>query len=65
MFNFKKGLYNEFGIASPIGFEETPMGGWFHKKLTSLDPASSIVVKGRSLNLIEEIFPDQSNLDPL
>ena len=26
-----KGLYNEFGIASPIGFEETPMGGWFHK----------------------------------
>ena len=26
-----KGLYNEFGIVSPIGFEETPMGGWFHK----------------------------------
>ncbi len=26
-----KGLYNEFGITSPIGFEETPMGGWFHK----------------------------------
>ena len=26
-----KGLYNEFGITSPIGFEETPIGGWFHK----------------------------------
>lgn len=26
-----KGLYNEFGITSPIGFEETPLGGWFHK----------------------------------
>ena len=26
-----KGLYNEFGITSPLGFEETPMGGWFHK----------------------------------
>ena len=26
-----KGLYNEFGITSPVGFEETPMGGWFHK----------------------------------
>ena len=26
-----KGLYNEFGITSPIGFEETPVGGWFHK----------------------------------
>lgn len=26
-----KGLYNEFGISQPIGFEETPVGGWFHK----------------------------------
>ena len=26
-----RGLFNEFGITSPIGFEETPMGGWFHK----------------------------------
>jgi hypothetical protein len=26
-----KGLYNEFGITSPVGFEETPVGGWFHK----------------------------------
>ena len=26
-----KGLYNEFGITSPVGFEETPIGGWFHK----------------------------------
>ena len=26
-----KGLFNEFGINSPLGFEETPMGGWFHK----------------------------------
>ena len=23
-----KGLFNEFGINSPLGFEETPMGGW-------------------------------------
>jgi len=26
-----KGLFNEFGINSPLGFEETPMDGWFHK----------------------------------
>jgi len=26
-----KGLYNEFGITSPVGFEEAPVGGWFHK----------------------------------
>ena len=26
-----KGLYNEFGITSPVGFDETPVGGWFHK----------------------------------
>lgn len=26
-----KGLYNEFGITNPVGFNETPMGGWFHK----------------------------------
>ena len=26
-----KGLYNEFGIDSPVGFEETEIGGWFHK----------------------------------
>ena len=26
-----RGLYNEFGITSPVGFEEAPVGGWFHK----------------------------------
>ena len=26
-----KGFYNEFGIESPLGFSETPIGGWFHK----------------------------------
>jgi len=26
-----KGYYNEFGFNSPLGFEETPIGGWFHK----------------------------------
>ncbi len=26
-----KGFYNEFGITSPLGFEETSLGGWFHK----------------------------------
>ena len=25
------GLYNEFGIDDPLGFEEAPIGGWFHK----------------------------------
>lgn len=25
------GLYNEFGMNSPLGFEETLMGDWFHK----------------------------------
>jgi len=28
---FGKGLYNEFGIDSALGFEETEMGEWFHK----------------------------------
>lgn len=26
-----KGFYNEFGIDSPLGFEETKIGEWFHK----------------------------------
>ena len=26
-----KGFYNEFGIDTPLGFEETAIGGWFHK----------------------------------
>ena len=26
-----KGFYNEFGIDTPLGFIETPIGGWFHK----------------------------------
>ncbi|MBD0779626.1 hypothetical protein HPE56_17630 [Maribacter sp. ANRC-HE7] len=26
-----KGLYNEFGIDSALGFEDTEIGGWFHK----------------------------------
>ena len=26
-----KGFYNEFGIDSPLGFEEAEIGGWFHK----------------------------------
>ena len=26
-----KGLYNEFGITNPVGYNETPKGGWFHK----------------------------------
>lgn len=26
-----KGLYNEFGIDTPLGFDETEIGGWFHK----------------------------------
>jgi len=29
--HFGKGFYNEFGIDSPLGFEETEIGGWFHK----------------------------------
>lgn len=28
---FGRGLYNEFGIDSALGFEEAEMGGWFHK----------------------------------
>lgn len=26
-----KGLFNEFGMNKPVGFEETAIGGWFHK----------------------------------
>ena len=26
-----QGFYNEFGITSPLGFEETRLGSWFHK----------------------------------
>lgn len=29
--DFGKGLYNEFGIDTALGFEETEIGGWFHK----------------------------------
>ena len=28
---FGEGLYNEFGIDTPLGFDETTIGGWFHK----------------------------------
>ena len=28
---FGKGFFNEFGIDTPLGFEETEIGGWFHK----------------------------------
>ena len=28
---FGKGFYNEFGIDTPLGFNETAIGGWFHK----------------------------------
>lgn len=28
---FGKGFYNEFGIDTALGFEETAIGGWFHK----------------------------------
>ncbi len=28
---FGKGFYNEFGIDSAVGFDETEIGGWFHK----------------------------------
>ena len=28
---FGRGLYNEFGIDTPLGFNETAIGGWFHK----------------------------------
>ena len=30
-YDFGKGYYNEFGIDSALGFDETPIGGWFHK----------------------------------
>ncbi|MGL1889894.1 MAG: hypothetical protein OCD76_25500, partial [Reichenbachiella sp.] len=29
--SFGKGFYNEFGIGTALGFEETDVGGWFHK----------------------------------
>ena len=29
--NLGKGFYNEFGIDFALGFEEAPIGGWFHK----------------------------------
>ena len=28
---FGQGFYNEFGIDTALGFEETAIGGWFHK----------------------------------
>jgi hypothetical protein len=28
---FGKGYYNEFGFDHPLGFDETKVGGWFHK----------------------------------
>jgi hypothetical protein len=29
--HFGKGFYNEFGIDCALGFDETKVGGWFHK----------------------------------
>lgn len=29
--SFGKGFYNEFGIDTALGFEDTELGGWFHK----------------------------------
>jgi hypothetical protein len=29
--HYGKGFYNEFGIDTALGFEETEIGGWFHK----------------------------------
>ena len=29
--HFGQGFYNEFGIDTALGFEETDIGGWFHK----------------------------------
>ncbi|NNK82846.1 MAG: hypothetical protein HKO92_06960 [Flavobacteriaceae bacterium] len=29
--NFGKAFYNEFGIDTALGFQEAPIGGWFHK----------------------------------
>ena len=29
--HFGKGFYNEFGIDTPLGFDEVKIGGWFHK----------------------------------
>ncbi len=29
--DFGKGFYNEFGIETPVGYDETEIGGWFHK----------------------------------
>jgi hypothetical protein len=29
--HFGKGFYNEFGIDTALGFEDTEVGGWFHK----------------------------------
>jgi len=29
--HFGKGFFNEFGIDTALGFEETEIGGWFHK----------------------------------
>ncbi|WP_372792357.1 hypothetical protein [Lutibacter sp.] len=29
--NYGKGFYNEFGIDTALGFEETSIGSWFHK----------------------------------
>lgn len=29
--HYGKGFYNEFGIDNALGFNETPIGGWFHK----------------------------------
>ncbi len=31
-----RGLYNEFGIDSPVGYDETPVGAYFHKIGTGL-----------------------------
>ena len=56
-----KGFYNEFGIDSPVGFETTKIGDWFHKigvGLLKKDSASYDFQKAY------QVQPADFNVDP-
>jgi hypothetical protein len=52
-----KGFYNEFGFEKPIGFEETALGGWFHKiGIGLIKKENSTYVKNSSYKLKPAVF---------
>lgn len=63
---FGKGFYNEFGIDTALGFDETEIGGWFHKigvGLLKKDDTEYLFSKNYQLDPAEfKIIPEPNRL---